>query len=133
MDWIGVKEFLQWLGSTGILAVIVWRYEHAILRREELRDRKHDEQIAADQADRKARQTEIDERDNRRDQLLLTLMNDVDASLQLGEATARAVQRIPDAHCNGDMKAALEYVEEAKKKKADFLATTTIESIYQHK
>lgn len=133
MDWIGVKEFLQWLGPTGILAVIVWRYEHAILRREELRDRKHDEQIAADQADRKARQTEIDERDNRRDQLLLTLMNDVDASLQLGEATARAVQRIPDAHCNGDMKAALEYVEEAKKKKADLLATTTIESIYQHK
>ena len=34
------------------------------------------------------------------------------ASLSLGEATAEAVQRIPDAHCNGEMREALEFERE---------------------
>lgn len=36
------------------------------------------------------------------------------ASLSLGEATARALQRIPDANCNGDMASALEQARLAK-------------------
>lgn len=40
------------------------------------------------------------------------------AALALGEATSRAVQRIPDAHCNGDMHAALEYAQKVKHEKA---------------
>lgn len=36
------------------------------------------------------------------------------ASLDLGEATAQAVQRIPDAHCNGDMTEALSHAKTAK-------------------
>ena len=39
------------------------------------------------------------------------------ANINLAIATAEAVQRIPDAHCNGDMSKALERVEQAK---ADF-------------
>ena len=40
------------------------------------------------------------------------------AALALGESTARAAQRIPDAHCNGDMHAALEYAQKVKHEQA---------------
>lgn len=42
------------------------------------------------------------------------------ASLSLGEATAEAVQRIPDAHCNGDMDAALKFARETKEAYREF-------------
>ena len=51
--------------------------------------------------------------------------------IALGEATARAVQRIPDAHCNGDMHAALDYAAKVKHEQKDFLTRQGIESIYE--
>ena len=42
------------------------------------------------------------------------------ASLSLGEATAEAVQRIPDAHCNGDMDAALTFAKTTREAYRDF-------------
>lgn len=36
------------------------------------------------------------------------------ASLSLGEATAEAVQRIPDANCNGEMTEALQRAKDTK-------------------
>ena len=51
------------------------------------------------------------------------------ASNSLGEATARAVQRIPDAHCNGDMEAALEEEERVKKDIQLFLTRQGIDNI----
>ena len=44
-----------------------------------------------------------EEREKVREKNELYIIETVGASLALGEATARAVQRIPDAHCNGDM------------------------------
>lgn len=55
----------------------------------------------------------------------------VNAAIALGEATARAVQRIPDAHCNGDMHAALDYAAKVKHEQKDFLTRQGIESIYE--
>lgn len=52
------------------------------------------------------------------------------AAIALGEATARAVQRIPDAHCNGDMTAALEYVKKVKHEEKDFLTGLGIHALY---
>lgn len=49
------------------------------------------------------------------------MMKSIDAAIALGEATARAVQRIPDAHCNGDMRAALNYAQKVKHDRKDFL------------
>ena len=43
------------------------------------------------------------------EQLMLKLIEGSWAAMALGEATAKAVQRIPDSHCNGDMHEALEY------------------------
>ncbi|SCI58249.1 serine/threonine protein kinase [Muriventricola aceti] len=53
--------------------------------------------------------------------LFLIIVQSTRASIALGEATAKAVQRIPDAHCNGDMHAALEYATSIKHKQKEFL------------
>lgn len=52
------------------------------------------------------------------------------AAIALAEATARAVQRIPDAKCNGDMAKALQYAEEAKHQQKDYLAQRGIHALY---
>lgn len=52
------------------------------------------------------------------------------AAITLGEATAKAVQRIPDAHCNGDMHAALEYAQEVKNKHRDFIRRQGVDALY---
>ena len=51
------------------------------------------------------------------------------AAIALGEATARAVQRIPDAHCNGDMHAALDYAARVKHQQRTFVAKRGISAI----
>lgn len=60
----------------------------------------------------------------------LLLVQGVGAAIALGEATAKAVQRIPDAHCNGDMHAALNYSAKVKHEQKDFLARQGIEALY---
>lgn len=51
------------------------------------------------------------------------------ATLSLAEATAEAVQRIPDANCNGDMHEALAYAKETKNKYREFEREQAIKSI----
>lgn len=55
-----------------------------------------------------------DAREAAREQNEVLLIQNTRAALALAEATAVAVQRIPDAHCNGDMHAALEYARKVK-------------------
>lgn len=76
---------------------------------------------AEEQRRRTARQQELDQREQVRYQHELYMMKSIDAAIALGEATARAVQRIPDAHCNGDMHAALNYAQRVKHDRKDFL------------
>ncbi len=52
------------------------------------------------------------------------------AAIALAEATARAVQRIPDAKCNGDMHAALDYAAKVKHEQKDYLAEQGIRALY---
>ena len=58
------------------------------------------------------------------------MVKSIGAALSLGEATAEAVARIPDAHCNGDMHAALEYARKIKHEQKDFLTQQGIEAIF---
>lgn len=78
----------------------------------------------------KKRRAVQEKREKAREEHELLLVQGVNAAIALGEATAKAMQRIPDAHCNGDMHAALEYAEKAKHELKDFLAKQGIESIY---
>ena len=65
----------------------------------------------------------------RREQELI-LIKSTGAAIALGEATAKAVQRIPDTHCNGDMHAALEYATKVKHEQRDFLANQVVTALY---
>ena len=59
--------------------------------------------------------------DKAQKELMLLLVQSTGAAIALGEATAKAVQRIPDAHCNGDMHDALGYATSIKHKQKAFL------------
>ena len=82
-----------------------------------------------EKAEREERQKEVDAREQIREKNELCIINCVNASLALGEATARAVQRIPDAHCNGDMHAALDYAQKVKHEQKDFLNEQALKQI----
>ena len=91
-----------------------------MLSRHEKRLEKRDEQRERERAKK--------EKDMDKHQLLL--LETINASLALGEATARAVQRIPDAKCNGDMHAALEYAQKVKHEQKDFLREQALENLH---
>ena len=67
------------------------------------------------------REKEQDKKDEARRKNEVIIIESVNAAIALGEATARAVQRIPDANCNGDMHGALEYATSIKHKHKNFI------------
>ena len=75
------------------------------------------------------RDLEAAEKEKAKEKNELLLIKLAGASLSLGEATAEAVARIPDAHCNGDMHAALDYAKEIKHKHKDLLFEQAVRAI----
>ena len=95
-----VLAFVAAMGiPSAIMGLIIWRLERRIDKREK-------EQAAQEQGQK---------------DLFVLVVQGTNAAIALGEATARAVQRIPDAHCNGDMHSALEYATSIKHKQKEFL------------
>ena len=72
-----------------------------------------------------------EERERNREKLDMVILKSTTASLALGEATAKAVQRIPDAHCNGDMHSALDYATKIKNEQKDFLTSLGIHALHE--
>lgn len=101
-----------------IVGFIVWSMQQKILKRDKER---------AEEALQYRKEREQKEAD--REQLELYLVDSINASMALSLATAKAVQRIPDAHCNGDMHAALKFAEDTKKRQEDFLRKKGLQSI----
>lgn len=108
--------------AAGIPSAVVgfafWWIERKIQKRED-----------ADKEERMKRQKETDNREERREQFEYHMLQSVNASMALSEATAKAVQRIPDAHCNGDMSQALEYADKVKKSQKEFMFAQGIKSL----
>ena len=96
---------------SALMGIIAWRLRTRIEARERARDKAAEEKAKAQQ------------------ELALILVKGTRASIALGEATAKAVQRIPDAHCNGDMHAALDYAVKIKHEQKDFLARQGIHAL----
>lgn len=105
---------------TAVTAFCFWMIE----RRISLRDKKQEETA-------KKRQEQIEEKEKTRDELQYLMIQTINASMALSEATAKAVERIPDAHCNGDMHAALEYASGIKHKQKEFLTKQGIKNVYE--
>lgn len=76
------------------------------------------------------REKKSEEREKNTEQLMLIIMRNSRATNVLAEATARAVQRIPDAHCNGDMTAALDLAAKIQKEEKDFMFDQGIKHIF---
>lgn len=76
------------------------------------------------------REKQREEKEKIREKQEFLMVQSIGASIALGEATAEAVARIPDAHCNGDMHAALEYAKKIKHEQKDFLTKQGIEAIF---
>ena len=113
---------LTFIGAAGIPAAVVgfavWMMQQKILKR--------DKQLEEDNL---RYRKEREEKEQGREQFEINLLEQLNATLALSEATAKAVQRIPDAHCNGDMHAALKYAEETKRKQKEFLQKKGIQAI----
>lgn len=71
-----------------------------------------------------------EEREKNIEQCILYIIKTSRATNVLSEATARAVQRIPDAHCNGDMTAALEEADRIQKEEKDFMFDQGVRHIF---
>ena len=111
--------FVAAMGIPGaIFGFLIWNFQRKITNRDKQREK--EEEVARKRAEEK-------ERD--REQLELFLIQSTTAAIVLGEATAKAVQRIPDAHCNGDMTKALEYATNAKHEQKDFLTQKGIQAL----
>ena len=100
-----VLAFIAAMGiPSAIMGLIIWRLERRIDK----------EQAAQEQGQK---------------DLFVLIVQGTNAAIALGEATARAVQRIPDAHCNGDMHDALDYAAGIKHKQKDFLTRQGVSSL----
>lgn len=67
------------------------------------------------------REKTAEERNKALTDILIAQVMCNNASLSLAEATANAVSRIPDAHCNGDMHEALAVAKAMKHKQRELL------------
>lgn len=98
-----------------------------LIRRMEKRiDHRESERLAEQQA----MEQRAEARELQREKLEIMVVQSTSAAIALGEATARAVQRIPDAHCNGDMHAALDYAAKIKHQQKDFLTGLGIHALH---
>ena len=97
------------LSASSILSLPVWFLKRYIDKREKQRE----------------------ERDQRMERWMVLTMKTNRATNILVEATAKAVQRIPDAHCNGDMTAALEQAKKMQEEEKEFVFDQGVEHIFE--
>ena len=71
------------------------------------------------------------EKENNLQDLVLMMLQTTRANAVGITAVAKAIQRIPDAHCNGDMTKALEYMKAIQEKEKDFLMDKGVKHIFE--
>ena len=116
--------------TVAIVGFFVWLLERSIVKRETARAEEEARREKARAAEDAKLEAERTKQENSRKGFEKNLLASTNAALAVSEATARAVQRIPDAHCNGDMHAALNYAAKIKHEQRDFLAAQGIDNIF---
>lgn len=116
---------------TAVTAFCFWLIERRIQKRDKKKEEEAAERAKAEKAAAEKKEREEAAREAAREQLQILVIQTTNAAIALGEATAKAVQRIPDAQCNGDMHAALDYAEKVKHDQKDFLTKLGIQSILE--
>lgn len=107
----------------GITAIVVGVIDYLSQRRtkQEIKDEMHRNKAERLEHER--------QKEKARKEFELKMLSGIMASVTLSEATAKAVQRIPDANCNGDMTAALDEEEKVTKEIREFLARQGVDNI----
>ena len=113
VDGDSMKEILiAILAAAGIpsacMGTIVWMFKRHIDRREMKKE----------------------EQDKNTEKMILLIAQNSRATYTLAKATAQAVQRIPDANCNGDMTSALADAESFQLKEQQLLIDQGIKRIF---
>ena len=103
------------LAAAGLMSLPVWFLKRHIDKKEKKREEDERKRIA---------------RDEKIEMFMMYIMRNGRATNILAEATARAVQRIPDAHCNGDMTKALEDAAKLQKEEKEFMFDQGVEHIF---
>lgn len=109
---------------TGIVSLIFSVALYLFKREMDNRDKKRDEKEKAEKLKR-------EKKEQNTEKLMLLILQNTRASTVLATATAKAVQRIPDARCNGDMTKALEDAAKMQAKEKDFFMDLGIEHIFE--
>jgi len=78
------------------------------------------------------REQERSEHDQNMQKMMMMIMQTGRANNVLAVATAKAVQRIPDAKCNGDMTSALEEASRIQKEEKDFLMQMGVKRVFEY-
>ena len=70
-------------------------------------------------------------KEKQQEQLQTIILEGINGAITLSEATARAVQRIPDAHCNSDsdMRKALDDIERVKERQQRMITAAGVHGI----
>ena len=74
---------------------------------------------------------QYNEKESNLQDLVLMMLQTTRANAVGITAVAKAIQRIPDAHCNGDMTKALEYMKAVQEKEKDFLMDKGVKHIFE--
>lgn len=113
-------EFLTAMGiPAAITGLLLWFFKRHINQKDKLRDEK-------EAAEKKI----AEEREKNYERMMLMIMQTSRATYVVAEATAKAVQRIPDAHCNGDMTSALAEAARIQKEEQQFLIDQGVKHIF---
>jgi flagellar biosynthesis component FlhA len=116
---------------TAVTAFCFWLIERRIQKRDKKKEEEAAERAKAAKAAAEKKEKEEAQREAAREQMQILTIQMTNAAIALGEATAKAVQRIPDAQCNGDMHAALDYAAKVKHEQKEFLTSIGIKSILE--
>lgn len=116
MVTVNVGALIAALGlPSALIAFLFWNLERKITAR----DRREEEQ-------RRKRDAEEKKKDEARQSFELNIVRGVSTAVHLSVATARAMQRIPEAHCNGDMSEALDKAVSTQNDLDSFIAAQAI-------
>lgn len=103
-----MEILVMWGVPTAITGLFIWLFKQHISKKD----------------------AEKEEREKNYERMMLMMMQTSRATYVVVEATAKAVQRIPDAHCNGDMTSALAEAERIQKEEQQFLIDQGVKHIF---
>lgn len=115
---------------SAIVGIFVWYFKRYVEKRDEEARKREEAREEEYRKREEKREKEIEERERNTEKLMMLIMQDCHATYILADATARAVQRIPDAKCNGDMTSALEKAGEIQKREQSFLMDLGVKHIF---